>query len=204
MPNYSVVPDYLVDSRARDVADSASCIACEKLATKQPQRSWIVEVEHGEKWFSERIYGYCDKAGQVIFIHRACSPFEIATTVAHETRHAWQVRNPRWFPVPNTNYTRGLTRQQKERDCKIFELEFWNGHEKRDGSFDDILQILTNMRIESARALLQAASSQYAYHKQRGLPYSTSASYPSQGKTRLIVPSEREMEENLLQQILNG
>ena len=60
------------------------------------------------------------------------------------------------------------------------------------------------MQIENARAALQAASWEYAFKPQRALPYSTSASYPSQGKTRLIVPSEREMEENLLQQILNG
>jgi hypothetical protein len=185
MLNYSVVPDYLVNRRARDVAESASCIACEKLAIKQPQLSWIVEVEHGEKWFSERIYGYRDKAGQAIFIHRDCSPFEIATTVAHETKHAWQVRNPRWFPVPNTTYTRGLTRLQKERDCKIFELEFWNGRKKRNGSFDDILRILTDMRIASARAQVQAISPQYAFKPQRGLPYSSSAHYPSQVKTRL-------------------
>jgi hypothetical protein len=188
MPNYRVVDEYLVDRPARDVAEAASRIACEKLAIKQPQRSWIVEAEHGEKWFSERIYGYCDEVGQAIFIHRDCSPFEIATTVAHETKHAWQVRNPRWFPVPNRTYTRGLTRQQKERDCKIFELEFWNGREKRNGSFDDILRILTDMRIERARAQVQAASPQYSAVKQRiGPSCSSSGAYPSNGKMKLIV-----------------
>jgi hypothetical protein len=91
-------------------------------------------------------------------------------------------------------------RAKGERRSAVF-AEFWSGREKHDGSFDDILQILTDMRIASARALIQLR--QYPI-KQHGVPYSSSFAYPSKGKTRLIVPSEREMEENLLQQILNG
>jgi hypothetical protein len=139
-----------------------------------------------------------------IYIRRNCSPFEIANTVAHECRHCWQIQHPKRFPIPGKPYSRTLNREQTERDARLFELEFWNGREKRNGTFDDILQILSEMQIENARAALQAASREYAFKPQRALPYSTSASYPSQGKTRLIVPSEREMEENLLQQILNG
>ena len=203
MPNYNVFPHYLIDRDSRQVAERSSSIACEKLGIKQPQQSWIVEVEHGEKWFSERIHGYCDKAGQGIFIHRDCSPFEIANTVAHECRHCWQITNPRWFPIPNRSFRRGLTVEQKERDARLFSLEFWAGREKQDGSFADITRILTDMRIESARAQIQATSPQYAF-KQHGLAFSSSFAYPSGGKTRLIVPNEKEMEENLLQQILNG
>ena len=205
MPNYSIVRDYLVDRRSRDVAESASCIACEKLATKQPQRSWIVEVEHGEIWISERISGWCAKDGRTIFIRHDCSPFEIASTIAHECRHCWQIQNPSRFPIPGKTYTRDMNHTQKERDARLFELEFWGGKENRNGSFDDILRILTDMRIASARALIRAASQQYA-PKPRiiGLPCASYGVYPFNGKTKLIVPSERQMEENLLQHILNG
>ena len=174
------------------------------LKIPKPVLNWISETRFGVKWFEDDVLGWCAKDGRTIFIRHDCSPFQIANTVVHECRHSWQIRNPKWFRVPNTNYTRGLTRQQKERDCKIFEMEFWNGREKRNASFDDITRILTDMRIARARAILQAASSQYAYHKQHGLPYSTSASYPSQGKTRLIVPSDEEMRQSWLNHILNG
>ena len=147
--------------------------------------------------------GSAPKDGMAIYIPSDCSPFEIANTAAHDRRHSWQIRNPKRFPIPGKPYSRTLNREQAERDCKIFEMEFWNGQEKRNGSFDDIIHILTTMQIENARAQVQALSPQYNF-KQRGLPYSSSFAYPTNGKTRLIVPSEKEMEENLLQQILNG
>jgi hypothetical protein len=76
--------------------------------------------------------------------------------------------------------------KQAERDCWLFEREFWRGKENRSGSFDDILRILTDMRIESARAALRAAS-HYPVKQRVGLSYSSSASYPSQAKMKLVV-----------------
>ena len=206
MPNYSVCPNYLVDSRVRNLAELALTDVCPMLNISKPTLTlnWFSETRFGAQWFNDDVLGWCAKDGRTIFIRHDCSPFQTVNTIIHECRHCWQLRNPRWFPVPNATYTRGLTREQKERDCRIFEMEFWAGREKRDGSFDEITRILTDMRIASARAALQAASREYAFKPQRALLYSTSASYPSQGKTRLIMPSEKQMEENLLQEILNG
>ena len=198
MPSYKTVADYLVDPRPRDVANQTLKVVCPILQIKPPAKRWIVKDEFGPKWFAQDIAGFCSKNGNEIFIHRDLKPFSIANTVVHEARHVWQIRNPKRFPIPGKTYTRDLNHTQKERDARIFEMEFWNGREKRAGSFDEIAEILTSLQIESARAELQARSQQYAFKPQRFLPYSTSASYPSQGKTRLIVPSEREMEENLL------
>ena len=203
MPSYNTVPDYLVDRHARDLADLTLRIVCENLKIKPPALRWIVDDQFGPEWFAQNIAGYCGKNGNEIFIHRDLKPIGISNTTCHEARHVWQIRNPKRYPIPNKTYTRDMNQSQKERDARIFEMEFWNGGEKRDGSFDDITRILTDMRIANARAQVQAISPQYAF-MQRGLPYSSSFAYPSNGKTRLIVPSEREMEESLLQQILNG
>jgi hypothetical protein len=60
------------------------------------------------------------------------------------------------------------------------------------------------MRIESARAQIQARSQQYDFKQRVGLSYASSGYYPSQVKMRLVVPSEQEMEESLLDYILHG
>ena len=205
MPNYKTVADYRVDRRARDLTKQTAQLVCPKLQIKPPAWRWIVDDKRGRDWFPEDINGHCAKDGMTIFIHKDLPPFSIANTVVHECRHVWQIRNPKRFPIPNKSYTRDMSQSQKERDARIFEREFWSGKEKRNGSFDDITRILTDMQIESARAVIQAGSQQYGL-KQRiiGLPYASSGAYPFNGKTRLIVPSEREMEESLLQHILNG
>jgi hypothetical protein len=195
MPNYKTIPDYLVDRRARDLAKQSLQVVCPKLQIKPPSLHWIADDEFGPEWFAQDVAGFCSKDGNEIFIHRDQKLFSIANTVVHEARHVWQIRNPQRYPIPGKTYTRDMNQSQKERDARIFEREFWNGREKQDGSFDDIERLLTEMQLESARAELQARSQQYA-PKPRiiGLPYASSASYPSQVKMRLIVPSEREME----------
>ena len=204
MPNYDIFPDYLVDRRQRNLAELALTDVCPRLNISKPALNWVSETRFGAKWFEDDVLGWCAKDGRTIFIRHDCSPFEVVSAIVHECRHARQIRNPKRLPIPGKAYTRTMNREQAERDARLFELEFWAGREKRNGSFDDITRILTDMQIESARAALQAASREYAFKPQRALPYSTSASYPPQGKTRLIMPSEKQMEENLLQEILNG
>jgi hypothetical protein len=152
---------------------------------------------------TKELLGTVGKDG-AIFVRRDCSPFEVADTVAHECRHCWQIIHPARIPIPNQSYTRTMNSAQKERDCRIFEREFWNGKEKRNATFDDIMRILTDMRIQNARAQVQAISPQYPFKQRVGLSYASSGYYPSQVKMRLVVPSDAEMERNLLQEILNG
>ena len=171
MPNYSVFPDYLVDSRARNLEELALTDVCRRLKISKPALNWISEKRFGAEWFEDDVLGWCAKDGRTIFIRHDCSPFQIANTVVHEARHVWQSRNPMRFPIPGKTYTRTMNREQAERDCRIFEMEFWAGREKRDGSFDDIERILTAMRIESARAQIQATSRHHPF-KQQGLRYS--------------------------------
>jgi hypothetical protein len=204
MPTYSVFPDHLVDPRARNLEKLTRSDVCEILKIKPPARRWIVEDEFGSEWFAENINGYCQKNGLAIYIRHDCSPFEIASTTVHEARHAWQIRNPRRFPIPSKTYSRDMNQTQRERDARIFELEFWAGREKRDGSFNEIEHLLTAMKIERAQARVQAASQQYDFKQRVGLSYASSGYYPSQVKMRLIVPSEQEMEESLLDYILHG
>jgi hypothetical protein len=187
MPNYSVFPDHLVDPRAKHLAEPTRSDVCRELKISKPALKWFSETRFGTEWFENDVLGWCSKDGQTIFV-RHCSPFQIANTVVHECRHVWQIRNPKRFPIPGKTYSRTMNREQAERDCRIFELEFWAGREKRDGSFDDIERILTAMRIESARAQVQAASPQYSAVKQRiGPSCSSSGAYPSNGKMKLIV-----------------
>ena len=157
MPNYDIFPDYLADRRRRNLLELALTVVCPNLKISKPAFKWISEKRFGAQWFDEDVLGWCAKDGRTIFIRNDCSPFEIANTVAHECRHCWQITNPKWFPVPNRSYTRGLTRQQKERDYRIFEMEFWNGREKRDGSFDEITAILNNIQIETSKAAIRTA-----------------------------------------------
>ena len=205
MSNYKTISDYLVDVRARDLAKQTLQVVCPKLQIKPPALRWIADDDFGPEWFAQDVAGFCSKDGKEIFIHRDLKPFSIANTTCHEARHCWQIRNPRRFPIPGKTYSRDMNQSQKERDARIFELEFWSGREKQDGSFDDIERVLTEMQIESARAELQARSQYYA-PKPRiiGLGCASDGVYPFNGKTKLIVPSERQMEENLLQHILNG
>ena len=205
MPNYKTVADYLVDPRRRDLANQTLKVVCPILQIKPPAKRWIVDDDFGPKWFEQDVAGFCSKDGNEIFIHRDLKPFSIANTVVHEARHCRQIRNPKRFPIPGKTYTRDMNQSQKERDARIFEMEFWNGREKPDGNFDEISEILTDMQIQAARALIQARSQEYvAKPRIIGLPCASYGVYPFNGKTKLIVPTEREMEENLLQQILNG
>jgi hypothetical protein len=186
MPNYSVFPDYLVDSSVRTLGECALTDVCRWLKISKPARNWISETRFGSEWFEDDVLGWCAKDGRTIFIRHDCSAFQIANTIIHECRHCWQIQNPKRFPIPGKTYSRTMNRKQAERDCWLFEREFWRGKENRSGSFDDILRILTDMRIESARAALRAASPSPV--KQRvGLSYSSSASYPSQAKMKLVV-----------------
>jgi len=205
MPYYNEIESYRVEPAKRDLAEHTRQVVCDKLKITRPAIRWIAEGEFGKEWFAENVSGWCAKDGRTIFIHRDYSPFEIASTTVHEARHCWQAMNPKWVPVPGRSYTRGLTREQKERDCQIFEMEFWSGREKRNGSFDEITRVLTDMQIEGARAVIQARSQQYAPAPRIiGLPYAFEGHYPSQVKMRLVVPSEREMEDGWLQAILNS
>ena len=151
MPHYKTVADYLVDHRARDLAKQTIHIVCTKLQIKPPALRWIADDDFGPKWFAQDVAGFCSKDGNEISIHKNLNPFSIANTIAHECRHSWQIQKPKRFPIPGKNYSRTMNREQAERDCRIFEMEFWNGREKPGGSFDDILRILTDMRIASAR-----------------------------------------------------
>jgi hypothetical protein len=187
MPNYSVFPDHLVDRRAKHLAELTRSDVCRELKISKPAINWISETRFGTEWFENDVLGWCSKDGQTIFV-RHCSPFQIANTVVHECRHCWQIQNPKRFPIPGKTYSRTMSREQAERDCRIFEMEFWRGKENRSGSFDDIERVLTDMRIERARAQIQAASPQYSAVKQRiGPSCSSSGAYPSNGKMKLIV-----------------
>jgi hypothetical protein len=186
MPYYDVIADYRVNPRARHLEELTRSDVCEILKIKPPARRWIVEDEFGPHWFENDVFGWCSKDGQTIFIRHDCSPFQIANVLVHEARHAWQIRNPRRFPIPGKTYSRTLSREQAERDCRIFEAEFWRGKENRSGSFEDITNILTNLRIANAQAALQAAS-HYPVKQRIGPSCSSSYAYPASGKTRLFV-----------------
>ena len=123
MPNYSVLPDYLVDSRARNVAELALTDVCPNLKISKPARKWFSETRFGAKWFEDDVLGWCAKDGQTIFIRHDCSPFQIVNAIVHECRHVWQIRNPKRFPIPGKIYTRDMNHTQKERDARIFEME---------------------------------------------------------------------------------
>lgn len=82
-----------------------------------------------------------------------------------------------------------------ERDAEIFQMGFWDGRERRNGSTDDILRELMRMQIETA---IQSRSKPTKLH---GMIFS--AHYPAVGRTKVIAPSDEEMKESLLRQILN-
>ena len=188
MPNYDVVPDYIVDVPRRNTAEQTLQIVPGILNIKKPELRWMTEKNFGPQWFEDSVLGWCAKDGRTIFIRDNCSPFQVVNTIVHECRHCWQIQNPKRVPIPGKTYTRTMNREQAERDCRIFEMEFWNGREKRDGSFDEIERILTAMQIETARAQVQAASPQYNAVKHRiGPSCSSSFAYPASGKTRLFV-----------------
>ena len=199
MPQYDVIEDFYIDAAGKNVAETARQVACLKLGIQEPPDLWwIIDARFGAHWFENDVNGWTSKDGGTIFVHKDCSPFGIASVVAHECRHVWQIRNPKWFPIPNRNFSRGLSREQRERDAEIFELEFWDGAEKRSGDVAEISRILTAMEIHQA---IKASIRSAAVPTKHGLVFS--ASYPRQGQTRVIVPSEKEMEESLLNQILN-
>jgi hypothetical protein len=98
---------------ARDVSDL--------MLGSKPPLTWITESASGFITWPHPIAGYTSTRGD-IFVCADLSPHEIADTIAHECRHSWQKKQPK-----------RLSPGARERDARIFALEFWNGRERTAG-----------------------------------------------------------------------
>jgi hypothetical protein len=160
---------------ARDVSDL--------MLGSKPPLTWITESASGFITWPHPIAGYTSTRGD-IFVCADLSPHEIADTIAHECRHSWQKKQPK-----------RLSPGARERDARIFALEFWNGRERTAGDFLEVAYALLDREVElhKAKAAAQTKPSGAAQSDDLRRRFAPVIKARSLAVQRLIDPSGRRL-----------
>lgn len=181
---YRTLGGHEVESKVKELARLARSVSCLKLGIKAPELIWIRESDNGLITWRHPIAAYASTRGD-IFIRADMKPFAIAAAVIHETRHIWQKQQ-----------TKQLSPEFRERDAKIYEREFWAGHEKWAGDFLAVGRAL----LDREAALRKAKPAALPTKPRRAYD----SDYPGSGRMKVFAPSDEEMKEGWLRAILNG
>ena len=181
---YRTLGGHEVESKVKELARLARSVSCLKLGIKAPELIWIRESDNGLITWPHPIAAYASTRGD-IFVRDDLSPHEIADAIAHECRHCWQKKQ-----------LKQLSREAKERDARLFTLEFWNGRERTAGDFLKVAYALLDIEAALRKAKPAALSTK---PRRPGEP-----DYPGSGRMKVFAPSDEEMKEGWLRAILNG
>jgi hypothetical protein len=112
-----------------------------------PELHFIEENSTGYIKYPSRINGYCSHDGKYICIRRGLTPKSLVETAIHETRHAYQVHNPK---------LRMCSDKIRERDAEVFVHEFFGSH-SNSGDASTLTRTLNQILNEESEKLWKRA-----------------------------------------------